>query len=93
MFIIFSDEVSSSHCKLIYCFFNFSIIVGMIFMRKRRDDKTREMTMPDRRVTQPPVSQLVKDVINPLAVEAGLDGDDDENTKTLQDLIQESQMK
>ncbi len=66
----------------------------MIFMTKRRDAKTKELTMPDRRgVTQPPISQLEKDVINPLAVEAGLDGDDDENTKTLQDLIQESQMK
>ena len=62
-------------------------------MRKRRDEKTRKMTMPDRHVTQPPVSELEKDVINPLAVEAGLDEDDDENTKTLQDLIQESQMK
>lgn len=65
-------------------------------MRKRRDDATKEMTATTRerrQVTAPPMSQLEKDVVNPLAVEAGLDGDDDESTKTLQDLIHESQMK
>lgn len=67
-------------------------------MIKRRNDDTKQMTMGERRrpmssVTEPPVSQLEKDVVNPLAVEADLDGDDDENTRTLQDLIQESQMK
>ena len=45
------------------------------------------------RMPGPAMSRLEKDVVNPLAVEADLDGDDDENTKTLQDLIHESQMK
>ena len=68
----------------------------MIFMRKKRNDETKRMTgqsSAGRSITTPPISQVEKDVINPLAVESGLEGDDDENTKTLQDLIQESQMK
>lgn len=77
-----------------------SIIIGMLFMVKRRNNDTKKMTgrsggelTRPTSMAAPPMSQVEKDVVNPLAVEADLDGDDDENTKTLQDLIQESQMK
>ena len=38
-------------------------------------------------------NEFEREVVNPLATEASLQGDDDENTKTLQDLIHESEMK
>ena len=37
--------------------------------------------------------RFAREVVNPLSNEPGLDGDDDENTKKFQELIEESQLK
>ena len=70
-----------------------SIVVGIVVITMKRKQETKKMTSHERPFSTPSRSQLEKDVVNPLAIEADLQGDDDENTKTLQDLIHESQMK
>ncbi len=88
--MIQSLMVSALHVIVfVYC----SIVVGIVVMSMKRKQETRKMTSHEQQFSTPSRTQLEKDVVNPLALEADLEGDNDENTRTLQDLIHESQMK
>ena len=81
------------HIKNIYylTFVSFSscrIVIIMFYLQHRRKSNSRKQEKP---VFQQ--NEFEREVVNPLATEASLQGDDDENTKTLQDLIHESEMK